>query len=122
MNIKTLSTGPPPDLGAYIGCEIYAQDPVQSLLGIIDKKKHNRKSISNLHGLYGSEVSERSILNEHSSFGSPDGIYSPTNPYANTPPRIFRRGVFVAYLTMNRSLTPRLDTNDLLTWIYAHNK
>jgi hypothetical protein len=121
MGIRTSSAGPLPNLSSYIGCEIYAQDPVQSLLGIIDKKKHNIKSISNRHGLYGNRFSARSILNNYSSFGSPSGIYSPMNPNTNTPPRIFRRGVFVAYLTVNRSLTPRLDTNDLLSWIYVDN-
>lgn len=88
------------------GCFLLADD--EQYLGTISS--NGRESILNKFGDYGSRYSDTSIFNEFGKYGGLFGRYSPFNEVTLTPPRVFtpnRR--FVAYLTRNIAMTPRID-------------
>lgn len=95
------------NVSAYIGAEIWAADG--TFLGVVDGSRSDYDSIANTDGPYGSFYSPVSIFNPRSEYGSGRGALSPWDPDSWTPPRLFRRGQFVGYLTTNPDLYPRLD-------------
>ena len=42
-----------------------------------------------------------------------NGVFSPFNWACEAPPKIFKDSVFVAYLTENENITPRVSTEEL---------
>jgi uncharacterized protein YjdB len=68
--------------------------------------KFDSESIYNKFGTYGSQFSPLSINNEFGTYGSKFAPLSPFNAFTSTPPRLFRNGTALAYLTVNTLLTP----------------
>jgi hypothetical protein len=97
-----------------IGALIVANDG--QFLGLISLNKYDQNSISNIYGEYGSKYSATSIFNRYNNYGSIYSYLSPFNQYTNTPPQIMSQNQFVAYLTINKYLSPKIDTNEFLNW------
>jgi hypothetical protein len=62
-------------------------------------------SINNQFGSYGSSFSSTSVRNQFGTYGGQFGSLSARNNFTSTPPLISKRGVPIAYLTTNPSLT-----------------
>ncbi len=73
------------------------------------------ESVLNEFGSFGSRFASNSTNNEFGTYGSQFSSLSARNPFTNTPPRIVRNGVFVAYYTVNQVLTPRIAPAFALT-------
>jgi hypothetical protein len=102
------------NFSVFEGGEIIASDG--QFLGILSNDKYNAKSIANKYGTYGSKYNTNCIWNKYSSYGSEYSNKSPYNRYTSKPPVICRGGKVVAYLTVNTSLSPRVDPNQLMVW------
>lgn len=90
---------------------IFATDG--QFLGVVNDNPFDLDSIANSSGTYGSPFNSLSIWNEFGTYGSDFGLLSPFNDFSTTPPQIFENGAFVAHLTTNSSMIPRIDPNDL---------
>ena len=101
------------------GALILSQD--DAFLGKISKKSHSGDSISNEYGEHGSEYKENSIFNKYRKYGSELSNLSPYNPVASKPPMIHKDGKLIYYLTVNKTIFPRLDPHLLEVWI-KHNQ
>ena len=86
-------------------------------LGLISADRFHPKSIMNPHGEHGSDLSSRSIFGE-GPYSGLEGVFSPFNWECAVPPRIFKGSVFVAYLTENENITPRVSTYSLVGFLY----
>ncbi len=86
-------------------------------LGLISADTLHPKSIMNPHGEHGSDLSSHSIFGEgpYSGLG---GVFSPFNRECEAPPKIFKDSVFVAYLTENERISPRVSTYSLIGFLY----
>lgn len=93
---------------------IEAQNGV--FLGKITPNKFDNESIFNRFGPYGNKFSQESFLNKFSPYGSQFSQLSAYNHVASSPPKIFKKGVFVAYLTKNKMLSPRIEPDDIFDW------
>jgi len=82
------------DDGEYLGKITYSVNP---------------DSILNSIGIYGSELSGKSIWNRLGKYGSKFSPFSAFNPYATSPPKIYKNGIFVGYLTINSLLPNRVN-------------
>ena len=74
----------------------------------------NENSILNEYGPHGGEYSDESIFNEYCSYGGEYSDLSPYNEYTDTPPRLIKDGVVIAFVTKNEYLSPRIDPDVLL--------
>ena len=81
------------------GAIIIAND--NEYLGKISKSQFDSDSINNQFGTYGSEFSS----------------LSPFNKFTSTPPKIYKENIFIAYLSVNTFMFPRVDTNLLVVWL-----
>lgn len=110
-------------LSAYSNSLIFAQDASQTFLGKASTNRYETDSITNSFGTYGSSFSASSIRNQFSSFGSTFSTYSAYNSFATRPPILYRisGGQYVAqaYLTKNTLLFPRVDPDDLITYLFS---
>jgi len=97
------------------GAIIIAND--NKFLGKISKNQFDSDSINNEFGTYGSQFSSYSIFNKFGIYGSEFSSLSPFNKFTSTPPRIYKENVFIAYLTVNTFMSPRVDTNLLVAWL-----
>lgn len=103
----------PPNAGAVLSLEalegavIVAKDGQP--LGLISSNCFKSDSLCNEFGKYGNEFNANSIRNEFGQYGSEFSSKSPFNEFTSTPPRIFKNGKAIAYLTMNTALSPRVD-------------
>jgi hypothetical protein len=93
---------------------IEAQDG--TFLGKISPNRFDTHSIFNRFGPYGNKFSQTSIFNKFSNYGNQFSQLSPYNKFSRTPPRVFVKGEFVAYLTVITLLQPRIDPVDILDW------
>ncbi|MFT5717187.1 MAG: hypothetical protein ACI9T7_001373 [Oleiphilaceae bacterium] len=93
---------------------IEAQDG--TFLGKLTPNKFESNSIFNKNGAYGNKFSQTSIYNNFSDYGSQFSEYSPYNKFSNSPPKAFVNGEFVAYLTKNKFIEPRIDPDDIMEW------
>ncbi len=50
------------------------------------------------------------------------GVFSPFNWECEAPPKIFKDSVFVAYLTENENITPRVSPYSLIEFLYDEGK
>jgi hypothetical protein len=105
------------DFSTLEGSTIVAEDG--QFLGKITANSVDSQSIINEVGRFGSEVSSTSIRNSVGRYGSEVSSLSPFNEVASTPPRIFKNGRFVAYLTTNSVKTPRVDPRSLVGWLQS---
>ena len=95
----------------------YVVGEMNAYLGLISADTTNPKSIMNLHGEYGDDHSSHSIFGE-GSYAGLHGAFSPFNRECEVPPKIYMDSVFVAYLTENERLSPRISPSSLLGWLY----
>lgn len=96
--------------------ETFIQAADGTFLGNLNPNKMDTNSLFNRYGEYGNKFSNLSIFNKFSSYGGAFSIYSPYNPSTKSPPRIVSGGQAIAYLTVNKSLKPRIDPADVLSW------
>lgn len=97
------------------GAEIYAQDG--TFLGEVSQNVASPDSIANPVGVYGSTTSITSIFNPDGFYGSLISDTSPNNPSATRPPILEKSGFKPTYLTENETITPRLSTEEVKTWV-----
>ena len=97
------------------GAIIIAND--NEYLGKISKSQFDSDSINNQFGTYGSQFSAYSIFNNFGTYGSEFSSLSPFNKFTSTPPKIYKENIFIAYLTVNTFMFPRVDTNLLVVWL-----
>ena len=97
------------------GAIIIAND--NEYLGKISKSQFDSDSINNQFGTYGSQFSAYSIFNNFGTYGSEFSSLSPFNKFTSTPPKIYKENVFIAYLSVNTFMFPRVDTNLLVVWL-----
>jgi hypothetical protein len=74
-------------------------------------------SLLNPTGDYGSEFSRLSIFNPFGPYGGTFSSLSPFNPTTFFPPRILRNAQPLARLTVNEFFSPRVDPDELVTWL-----
>ena len=100
------------------GAVIIADDG--EFLGIITRNCFDSKSLCNKFGEHGNKFNSTSIFNKFGTYGSEFSSLSPFNQFTSTPPRVSLDGQFVAYLTKNSSLSPRIDPHVLIGWLSAN--
>ena len=94
-------------LNVVYGGQVIADDG--TFLGKIGGK-YQSDSIANEYGSHGSAYASDSIWNKYGTYGSKYSTQSPFNKYSSSPPQIFDvRGRFVAYLTVNKLKSPRVN-------------
>ncbi len=104
------------------GCAIIVgQDPERTYLGKISSNRYDSDSIINEYGR-GSKFRSDSIMNEFGQFGSRFSSYSPFNPYASDPPKVFIGNQFVGYLTKNTAKYPRIDPDALIGYLRSQSR
>ncbi|MCL2158084.1 MAG: copper amine oxidase N-terminal domain-containing protein [Oscillospiraceae bacterium] len=92
---------------------IYSNDG-KTYLGKCVTDKYDSESINNPYGDYGSKYQTNSIFNEYGNYGSKYSNTSAFNERASEPPKIVdNEGKFIAYLTENKSITPRMTYVEL---------
>jgi hypothetical protein len=94
------------------GCIVAAQDG--QFLGRITADSKAAESVVNESGRNGSKASKTSIFNASTSYGGPRDPMSAFNPAAESPPSIFCRDHFEAFLTTNPGKTPAVDPRLLI--------
>lgn len=112
FGMSSSSSGRTISLSDADGASIYASDG--TFLGKITKNKYDTDSIFNKYGDHGSKYSSDSIFNKYGDFGSKYSDKSPFNKYAANPPVIIKNGTKLGYLTVNTTLSPRLDPEILV--------
>ncbi|HEY9800286.1 MAG TPA: hypothetical protein V6D25_08000 [Leptolyngbyaceae cyanobacterium] len=70
-------------------------------LGLLSSNRYDVNSISNPHGMYGSQHGLYSISNQYGMYGGQHGLYSPYNSYCLNPPIIFYQQQAVLMVTRN---------------------
>ena len=86
-------------------------------LGLISSNEYDPNSILNEYGSYGSRYSPTSIFNEYGEYGGKYSSKSPFNEFARNPPMIYIDKDFIAYLTVCRYETPRIDPYELIGYL-----
>lgn len=98
------------------GTRIIADD--RTFLGIITKDPLLPDSITNRFGEHSSSIFPDSIFCRVGLYGSPASHWSAFNPYAISPPYIVDDGGhWIAYLSTNPQISPRVDTHALLAFL-----
>jgi hypothetical protein len=87
-----------------------------TFLGSLNPNKYDTNSLFNRYGEYGNKYSSLSIFNKYSTYGGNFSPYSPYNASSRNPPEIISGGKRIAYLTVNKSLSPRIDPSEILNW------
>lgn len=87
-----------------------------TFLGKLNPDSFDKDSVFNRFGSYGNKFSQLSIFNRFSNYGGQFSSLSPFNNFTSTPPKIYVKGKFVAYLTVNQNLKPRIHPDELLDW------
>jgi hypothetical protein len=100
-----------PFFGNLEGATIVGADG--AYLGTITWNSIESESVTNPIGPYGSQISETSIFNKIGPYGSAISPLSAFNRIASDPPSVFVGEVFVAYLSVNSLVTPRIDPQKL---------
>lgn len=96
--------------------ESYIEAADGTFLGKINPNRMDRDSIFNAFGPYGNKFSQSCIFNKFSTYGNQFNALSPFNRFSDTPPKVYVDGRFVAYLTVNVSMNPRIDPDSILEW------
>ena len=103
------------ELDSLLGSSLYAGD--NTLLGNVNKNPYDTDSINNPYGNYGNPYSAQSIFNEFAKYGNPFSPLSPYNEFTRTPPRFVKNGQVVAYLTVNKFISPRVEPDMFKAWL-----
>ena len=104
-----------PVIARLEGAEIVSEDG--RFLGRISRNPLDTDSIANTLGKYGSRLSSTSIFNRMGRYGGTSAA-SPFNTAAAAPPRIRTpEGEFIAYLTLNKAMEPRVDPHHLMSYL-----
>lgn len=82
------------------GASVYSQESTPVYLGFFGSA-YASESIMNVYGTYGSEYNTLSVRNDYGRYGSEYMSYSANNQYTSTPPKIYKNGALIAYLTAN---------------------
>lgn len=85
-------------------------------LGKLNPNRYDSGSVFNKYGQHGGKYSATSIFNKLSNYGSRFSPLSPYNSFTTNPPKVFVNGKFIAHLTVNDALKPRIHPDDLLEW------
>lgn len=96
--------------------QAYIEAEDGAFLGKLNPNEYDQDSVFNEYGSYGSEYSPTSIFNKYGSYGGEYSNLSPFNEYTSNPPKIIVNGQFVAYLTVNEYLSPRIDPRQIKQW------
>ena len=111
---------------SLLGDELVGDDGV--LLGLITPDTSNRSSFlkSNLYDpdeeiTADDTIQVASRFVSHNKYCGPDGPLSPFNRNSRRPPRIERQGSFVAYLSDNPRITPRISASRLVGFLMELN-
>lgn len=104
------STAKPVRRGTYL----IANDG--AFLGTLDTNSFSSDSIFNQFGQYGNHYSGVSIFNAYGTYGGAYSSLSPYNEFTSTPPKIMSGDQFLAYLTKNHFLQPRVDPDKVELW------
>jgi hypothetical protein len=86
-------------------------------LGKITTNPYDTDSIGNEYGEYGNKFNINSIFNEFGTYGGKYSALSPFNRYTNTPPKIVLGTKVIGFLSVNSSISNRLDPFVLIAWI-----
>lgn len=86
-------------------------------LGQLSSNPYLFEGVKNQYGSFGSMYSSTSIFNKYGRYGSEYSQLSPFNQSTQHPPRIFLRGEFVGYLSVNQFVGNRLDPHKLFDYI-----
>lgn len=108
----------PSNMSDLAGGTIIANDG--QTLGIVSRDRFAKDSIANQLGKHGSQFQKLSIFNQFGDYGSRFSELSAYHRTASTPPRIFKNDRFVAYVTVNKSLTPRVHPDTLKAWLRSN--
>ena len=87
-----------------------------TFLGSLRPDRFDQDSIFSRFGAYGSRYSQTSIYNRYGPYGGRYSGLSPYNSYSTTPPKVYHNGQFMAYLTVNTALKPRIDPDEIMAW------
>lgn len=87
-----------------------------TFLGKLNPNLFDQESIFNKFGPYGNKYSQSSIFNRFSTYGNQFNQLSPYNQFSANPPKLYIKGKFIAYLTKNQVMSPRVDPDELLGW------
>jgi hypothetical protein len=100
--------------------QLFANDG--QFLGVLSSDQYDLNSISNPHGMYGSQHGIYSIRNSCGLYGGSYGIYSPYNTYCINPPIVFYQGQPILIVSKNNHVVsnhlPIVDP-DLVLGVYA---
>ncbi len=99
-----------------LGGESYIEGSDGTFLGSLVPDRFNDDSVFNPYGSFGSKYSQTSIFNPYGEYGSKFSNLSAYNEFTTTPPSVYVKGKFTAYLTKNKYLSPRIDPEAILDW------
>jgi len=94
------------------GAYIYSQEATPVYLGFFGSQ-FAADSIMNEFGTYGSQFNSLSVRNEFGTYGSSFSTYSANNNLTSTPPRIFKNGALIGYLTTNSLIVGGVSLADI---------
>lgn len=96
--------------------EAFIQASDGTFLGSLNPNKYDTNSIFNRYGEYGNKFSSMSIFNKFSKYGGEFSLNSPFNAQSLNPPSIISGGNKLAFLTVNKMLTPSIDPAEIFDW------
>lgn len=105
--------------GELEGARVRANDG--TFLGAITEQTIHPDAMTNPVGIHGNEVSESSIFNHVGLYGSQISPQSAFNEIASDPPKVFQRGHFVGFLSVNPERAPRIDPRELFDGLHNGN-
>ncbi len=94
------------------GAYVYSQESTPVYLGFFGGEVDS-DSIMNTVSNYGSTVSALSVRNDVGKYGSSVGTYSANDNVASKPPRIYKNGVLITYLTTNLVFLDRVSLSEI---------
>jgi hypothetical protein len=97
------------------GADLVAADG--KFLGRVNRNRFDQNSLTNQFGDYGNQFQPNTIFNQFGPYGSLFSMLSPFNKFTQTPPHFERNGRFIAYLTVNQFVRPRVDPQSFIAWL-----
>jgi len=100
---------------------LYGGEENKVYLGSLNTNKHDKNSIWNAYGTYGSKYNDKSIWNAYGTYGSKYNEYSPWNKYSSSGPIVVdKKGNFYGYFTLNKHKAQRAKFKLALTLYEFH--
>ena len=94
------------------GSVVYSQESSPQYLGFFGTSSAS-ESIMWSAGQYGSTWGTYSVRNTSGQYGSTWGTYSANTSWTSTPPKIYKYGSLIAYLTTNTAITSGVSLADI---------